>query len=143
MVLVTSTLLSLFRSWRVALLLVAGVVLLPERGSASECGSHVIVLNPTAESRHDSMPLPATSGGEPVKPPCNGPNCSGAPDRHAPPAPPVPTIGGQVKELVTAAGLPARDDPGRGSEANASHDAHPIHRSLSIFIPPRGPAASL
>jgi hypothetical protein len=39
----------------VALLLVAGALLSPQRASA-ECGSHVTVLNPTAESRQDAMP---------------------------------------------------------------------------------------
>src|SRR5688572_25234984 len=125
---------STFRGWRVALLLVAGALLSPQRASA-ECGSHVTVLNPTAESRHDAMP--PTDGGEPVKTPCQGPNCSGAPERHSPtPAPPAPTSG-QVKELVSAAGLSDRADPSPSPFAHARTTARPIHRPLSIFHPPR------
>src|SRR5688572_30356678 len=125
------------RGWRVALLLVAGALLSPQR-AAAECGSHVTVLNPTAESRHDAMPQPASSDrSAPAKAPCNGPNCSGAPDRHAPlPAPPVP-VGGQIKELVSGAGLLDRDDPTHSPFDRAGSAARPIHRSLSIFHPPR------
>jgi hypothetical protein len=125
------------RGGRVALLLVAGALLSPQRASA-ECGSHVTVLNPTAESRHDSMPQHAsTDQSAPVKPPCQGPNCSGAPDRHAPPPAPPVSPGGQVKELVVGGGLLDRDDPTHSPFNRAGTAARPIHRSLSIFHPPR------
>src|SRR5215212_1147446 len=124
---------STFRGWRVALLLVVVALLSPQRASA-ECGSHVTVLNPTAESQHEAMP---PTGGEPAKPPCQGPNCSGAPERPMPtPAPPAPT-GGQVKELVPGAGLPDRADPSPSPFDRARTTARPIHRPLSIFHPPR------
>ena len=121
--------------WRVALLLVAGALLSPQR-AAAECGSHVTVLNPTAESRHDHAPPPATNGGEPAKAPCNGPNCSGAPERNAPPAPPAPT-GAQAKELVSGAGLLDRDDPTHSPFDRAGVTARQIHRPFSVFHPPR------
>jgi hypothetical protein len=124
---------STFRGWRVALLLVAGALLSPQRASA-ECGSHVTVLNPTAESQHDAMP---PTSGEPVKMPCQGPNCSGAPERHVPPpAPPAPT-GGQVKELVPGSGLSHSADPSPSPFDRARTTARPVHRALSIFHPPR------
>ena len=121
-----------FRGLRVALLLVAGALLSPQRASA-ECGSHVTVLNPAAEARHDAMP-PTDGHGQPL-PPCQGPNCSGAPERQFPtPAPPAPT-GGQVKELVSG-GLLDRTDPPHFSFARAHTTARPIHRPFSIFHPP-------
>jgi hypothetical protein len=117
----------------VALLLVVGALLSPQRASA-ECGSHVTVLNPTAEAQHAAVP---TTNGEPVKLPCQGSNCSGAPERHVPPpAPPAPT-GGQVKELVSSAGLLDRADPTHSPFDRARTTPRPIHRSLSIFHPPR------
>ena len=125
---------TLVRGWRVALLLAAGA-LSPQRGAA-ECGNHVTVLNPTTESRHGPQQIPATSG-EPVKVPCNGPNCSGAPDRHVPPPASTAPTGGQVKELVPGAGALDRDDPRHVRFDGAGRDARPIHRPLSIFIPPR------
>lgn len=124
---------TLFRGWRVALLLVAGALLSAQNASATECGSHVTVLNPTAESKHDATPR--TDGqGQPAKPPCNGPNCSGAPERHAPPAPPAPT-GAPLKALMSGDLISA--DPSPGGPNRADTTAIPIRRSLSIFHPPR------
>jgi hypothetical protein len=122
-----------FRGWRVALLLVAGALLSPQRASA-ECGSHVTVLNPTAESRHDAMP-PADGHGQPLTPPCQGPNCSGAPERPVPPVPPASTDG-QIKELASGAGLLDRSDPPHFPFDRAAASARPIHRPFSIFHPP-------
>jgi hypothetical protein len=124
---------STFRAWRVALLLVAGALLSPQRASA-DCGSHVTVLNPTAESRQDAMP----HTGAPTQPakPCQGPNCSGAPERNFPqPAPPAPTSG-PIKELVSGGSLFDRDDLPFTFE-RASTSARPIHRPLSVFHPPQ------
>lgn len=126
---------TLFRTWRVALLLVAGALLSPQRASAAECGSHVAVLNPTAESGSDHATVPPNESGQPAKPPCHGPNCSGAPERHAPPAPPAPTFG-QAKELVAGGPLTSAD-PVPFAFARGGTTARPIYRSLSIFHPPR------
>jgi hypothetical protein len=72
-----------------------------------------------------------------VKLPCQGPNCSGAPDRHVPPpAPPAPTSG-QVKELVAGAGLLDRAGPAHFHFDRARTTARPIHRPFSVFHPPR------
>ncbi len=113
------------------MLLVVGVLLSPQRASATECGSHVTVLNPTAESQHAPM-----SHGDPAKAPCQGPNCSSAPERNAPPPASAP-ISGQIKQSIPGTGQVNSADPPHVSFDRSAEDARPIYRSLSIFHPPR------
>jgi hypothetical protein len=129
----TSRLLNLFRDVRVPLLLVVGALLSPQQATAG-CGDYVTVLNPTAESRSEPVVPPVTSG-DPAKPPCSGPNCSRAPERHTPPVPPAPVVSA-AKDLVSGAGLVVAEPPHTSIECT-SPTAHPIRRPSSVFHPPR------
>ena len=116
------------------MLLVAGACLTPERASAG-CGDHVTILNGSAANEHHAA-APADPS-QPMKLPCQGPNCSGEPVRQQAPATPVAPTPPQGKEIAQTldtlcdAGAPAspfdRDSAG----------SRPIRRSTYVFHPPR------
>jgi hypothetical protein len=122
-------LLSLFRLWRAAPLLVAAVCLSPERAAAG-CGDHVTILNDAATANHRATPARPPA-------PCEGPNCSGAPERHAPPLAPVTPTGPQAKEVVHSLGPVSNTDGPQTSFDRDPNSPRPIHRSSSVFHPPR------
>jgi hypothetical protein len=122
------------RGWRAALLLVAAVCLSPERAAAG-CGDHVTILTGAANADRHAVPGTPEAPISPV--PCDGPNCSGAPTRHAPPLAPVSSFSPQAKEVVHSLGAVSDSD---GPRASFDHDytsPRPIRRSPSIFHPPR------
>jgi hypothetical protein len=126
---------SLFRGWRAALLLAAGVCLSPQR-AAAECGDYVHILNaPAASTQHATPGTPETPA--PAAPPCQGPNCSGAPVRHAPPPGPVTPAGPQAKEVVQSLDPVAATDGPRSTFDRGFTSARPVHRPSSVFHPPR------
>src|SRR5262249_32981201 len=102
--------LRLFRGWRVAGLLVVAALLSPGRAEA-RCGhpgalfkTNLIATEPSAKTQ---QPQPVEA---PAPKPCNGPNCSGAPDRNVPPsAPPTTSC---AKEAAQVFGT--LDPPGSG-----------------------------
>jgi hypothetical protein len=134
-----SQFLSPLRILRVALPLVVVACLTPNRASA-ECGDYVTILNGTA-ARHafpgDTPDAAADPGRAPVRPPCEGPHCSGSPARQAPPLAPVVPIGSQAKELTQHLGTDGSEaDRGAACDRDMS-SSRPIRRASSIFHPPR------
>ncbi|MCI0702358.1 MAG: hypothetical protein L0241_14845 [Planctomycetia bacterium] len=127
--------LSLIRGWRAALLLVAVALLSPQSATAA-CGDHVTILNSPATLNQHTQPG-ASATPEPLAPPCQGPNCSGAPVRHAPLPAPVTPVSPQAKEVVQSLGLIGERDSARSSFARDFASPRPIHQANSIFHPPR------
>jgi hypothetical protein len=131
---------SLCRGWRAALLLVAVACATPGR-AAAECGDHVIILNAKASASRDGRATPSSTEGaaeSPVapRPPCSGPNCSSAPERHPPPSAPVPSSGPTGKEAAQA--LVQIEQPDRASaRVGDLMSPRPIRRASSVFHPPR------
>ena len=128
------TLLSpLFRGWRAALLFVAVACLTPNRASAG-CGDHATILN---GADHHAMPMNSDSH-DTTKPPCHGPNCSGAPVRENPPMPaPVSPTGPQAKEVAQILQSVVGAVQTGGSFDRDTTSSRPIRRASSIFDPPR------
>src|SRR5262249_104147 len=131
----TVSLSSLFRGWRATALLVVVVCLSPQR-VAAEGGDHVRILNTSVDSDLHAMPGPAEKPA-PLPPPCQGPNCSSAPERPTPLFPPVTPVGLQGKEVIRSLGL---NDQPENPGFSFDHDftsLRPIRRPASIFHPPR------
>jgi hypothetical protein len=138
-----SSLTSLIRVWRAALLFVVAICLTPELASA-ECGDYVVIQNApkgtshhhlqatTSESQSDRIALPS-----PVGRPCNGPNCSNSPGRKFPPQAPVTPVNVRLKEMTQPL-IPSGSDatPGFMLERDRS-SLDPIDQISSIFHPPR------
>lgn len=124
------TLHTLFRGWRVALLLVVVALLSPQRAAAG-CGDHVTVLDPTAQPSRDAAP---TADHSAPLPPCSGPNCSRTPEHNAPP--PVPTVS-SAKQSVPGAGLLDRADPAHAPFDRIDAAGCPVYRPFFVFHPPR------
>jgi hypothetical protein len=125
---------SMIRDWRAAMLLVAAACLTPDRASAG-CGDHVTILNGSAASEHHAT-APADPS-QPMKFPCQGPNCSGKPVPHPASPAPVPPTTPQGKEIAqTLEGLSGDGAlPFRFDRDSVSAD--PIRRASSVFHPPR------
>lgn len=132
----------LFRDWRAALLLVAAALLSPGRAEA-RCGhpgsvfkSDLIAAEPSAkpaqvtQSQHQPVeaPVPAV--------PCNGPNCSEAPDRHSPPPSTASTVEAGAKEATQVLGALEPPDDG-APHICALTSSQPIRFASAIFHPPR------
>jgi hypothetical protein len=128
---------SLIRGGRAAVLLVAAACATPDRASA-ECGDYVTILNAPAGSTH-SMPATTETGETPapMRTPCRGPNCQGAPVRDFPPLTPVSPVGSQVKEQAQCLDAVDRAESQREILDRDSSSSRPIHRPTSIFHPPR------
>lgn len=133
-----SSLSLLLRVWRAACVVAIVACSTSQRASAG-CGDYVTILNASAASPHDAMSAMDDRGGTetPVRPPCQGPNCSSSPTRQVPPpAPPVPT-GQQVKDRVQRLELIGDADTPRESINTDNTSLRPIRRGSSIFHPPR------
>jgi len=127
---------SLLRGWRAALLLVAAAYATPGRASAG-CGDYVTILNDSSgASHHHVMPAPGEATESPAKPPCHGPNCSESPARHFPPVPPVP-VSAPAKELTHSFGSLAGANDRRRSFDRDDSSPRPIRNPSSVFHPPR------
>jgi hypothetical protein len=148
----TSSLPSLFRDWRAAVLLLATACASPDR-AAGECGDHVTILttnNPTSAPDRTAgraaptapahaTPTATTSATEPPvrsKRPCSGPNCSRGSDRFPTPPAPVPTSGPHVKEVAQLLD-PVEQPDHESARAGDFTSPVPIRRASSIFHPPR------
>jgi hypothetical protein len=132
----TFSLSPVFRGWRAALLLVAVACASPDRASA-ECGDHVVILNAAPQVNPDGRA--ATGVAErPASPkaPCSGPNCSRAPERHAPPFAPVSTSAPQGKEVVQVLDSVEPAD-GATTRVRDFISPRPVRRAASVFHPPR------
>jgi hypothetical protein len=123
------------RGWRAALLLVAVVCLSPERAAAG-CGDHVTILNDSAKPDQHATPGTSEVPANPARP-CEGPNCSGVPNRHVPPLAPVTPVGPQAKEVVQCLGAVGADDDPRGAFDRDPASPRPVRRPSSVFHPPR------
>lgn len=127
------------RDGRAALLLVAVACFSPGRASA-ECGDYVTILNAPANHPHAAPQPehhPATEPPAPVKPPCHGPNCSGAPNRELPPLAPVATTAPAVKDLARLLGPIDPDSHVRGRFERDHSSPRPVRRPSDVFHPPR------
>jgi len=133
-----SPLLSLVRGWRAALLLVVVACASPQR-AAAECGDYVTILNAPAGSTRHAMPSPADTGETraPARPPCHGPNCQGAPDRHVPPPAPVAPAGPQGKELAQHLDVVDAVEAPPATFDRDTSSPRPVRRASSVFHPPR------
>lgn len=119
------------RGGRAALLLVVTACATPGRASA-DCGDHVVVLAPGAAA-HDAG---ATGHRERPQAPCSGPNCSRAPERHAPQPAPVASPAPHGKEAAHAT-APAAPDDRTASRPPEFTSPRPLRRAVPIFHPPR------
>lgn len=140
------TLPSLSRRWR-TVLLVAAVVLLTEGKAAAECGDYV-TIRAHGQSSHQPQQLaagsqassvPHTTGEHPVshQTPCHGPNCSNAPRKPTSPLAPATVATPRLKELTQSLQIAAVDIASGSAFSLDNSSSRPIHRSLSIFHPPR------
>ena len=110
--------------------------MLAATGATAACGDHIIVLNRTGGAA-PSFNSEDKQTQRPSQPPCHGPNCSGAPQRHSLPPAPFSPVGPQVKEQAQCSDAAGDPDSTRSSFCADGFSPHPIHHSASIFHPPR------
>lgn len=132
---------SLDRCWRVILPLVAVFFLNPGKATA-ECGDYITILKPSTVSLNHitpTIPEPISNrvGNQSPDKPCHGPNCSSTPTQNHPPLAPITPVGSQIKELThTLIPRDGESTPARSFNRDCI-SPQPIHRTSSIFHPPR------
>ena len=126
---------SLFGGWRAALLLTTVVLCASSGRATAACGDHVTILN--TEAKDGGTALPNDGVPSPAPRPCQGPNCSGVPERHTPPSAPAPSAGPQVKEVAHPAEHTGQPDERPRLSVDDLTSLRPIDVGSSIFHPPR------
>jgi hypothetical protein len=121
----------LIGGWRAAMIAAAIALLSPDTASAG-CGDYITYPN---SSGHDPSAM-TNDGIMPMKLPCEGPNCSNKREREFPPAPPAPVSSPTKEQARPIAAAPDRDPSGIRFVLDLD-SPRPIHRSTSIFHPPR------
>lgn len=120
------------RHWRVALLLAGGVLFAPSR-AAAECGDYITIKHQS----HTDSEYPESHDTSPIKRPCHGPNCSTSPVRDFPPLAPVIPVVSRAKELAQPIEMAGKDTTQTARLSRDDSSPRPIHRTTSIFHPPR------
>jgi hypothetical protein len=129
----------LFRAGRVAALLVVVACLSPGRVEARCAHPNAIfktnLLTVETKAESSAQTSQAEESSAPWTP-CTGPECSGAPERPAPPLAPGAPAGAHAKEVAQALDVIEPLDGASSSVGNFT-SPRPIRRACSVFHPPR------